>query len=112
MFAVFLSAKRVLVIEGELNGMACAVVRRNGDDDLAVMGVAGANGTLWLEALEGKEVYVYGDGDTSGQQAKERWAKDAYDAGADNVFTLEPWEMDACDIMGKLGKEALRERLS
>jgi DNA primase len=107
----FFVSQRVLIIEGELNAMSCAVVRRNGDEDLAVMGVAGTSGCLWLEALKDKDVYVYGDGDKPGQEAREKWALAAHNVGAKSVFTLEPWDMDANDILVKLGPDELRERI-
>ncbi len=107
----FFVSQTVLVVEGEINAMSCAVVRRNGDKDLAVMGVAGVNGQLWLEALKGKDVYVYADGDKAGQEARDKWALAAYDIGATSVKVLEPWEMDANDILVKLGVDELRERI-
>jgi DNA primase len=107
----FFTSEKVLIVEGELNAMACALVRRNMDDDLAVMGIAGVNGQLWLEALKDKIVYCYADGDAVGQAARDRWAQAAHDAGAKSVMTLESWEMDACDVAGKLGRDPLRERL-
>lgn len=97
----------VIVIEGELNAAICASVH----PDIAYMGVAGTENHLWLNALKGKTVYVYADGDKPGQKARDRWALAAYKTGAKEVMTVEPWEMDACDIAGKLGREALRERL-
>jgi len=104
----FLAAPEVLVIEGELNGMICWLVR----PDLGVMGVAGTSGGLHLEALKDRIIYIYADGDPAGDKARQRWASAAYNASAQQVFTLEPWPMDACDLAGKLGREALRERLS
>jgi DNA primase len=97
----------VLIIEGELNAAICASVH----PEIAYMGVAGTENHLWLNALKGKTVYVYADGDEAGQKALQRWALAAYNAGAKKVLTLEPWEMDACDVAGKLGRDALRERL-
>jgi DNA primase len=97
----------VFVIEGELNAAICASVH----SEIAYMGVAGIENHLWLNALKGKTVYVYADGNVPGRKARERWALAAYTVGAKHVLTLEPWEMDACEIAGKLGREALRERL-
>jgi DNA primase len=107
----FWTSQDVLVIEGEINAMSCALVRRNGDKDLAAMGVAGAHGELWLEALKDKDVYVYGDCDKPGQEARDKWALAAYNAGARSVKVLEPWEMDANDVLVKLGADELRERI-
>ena len=103
----FMAGREVLVIEGELNGMACWLAR----PELSVMGMAAATGKLHLEVFNGKVIYIYSDDDTPGQKARERWAKEALDANAKQVFVLEPWEMDACDIAGALGRDALRERL-
>jgi DNA primase len=103
----FSSHDTVLVIEGELNAAICASVY----PDIAYIGVAGTENHLWLDALKGKTVYIYGDGDAAGQKARDRWAFAAYNIGAKSVLTLEPWEIDACDIAGKLGRDALRERL-
>ena len=102
-----LEASELLIIEGELNGMACWCVR----PDIAVMGIAGTNGCLWTDVLKDKTVYVYGDGDKPGQEARDKWALAAYYAKAKSVLTLEAWEMDACDVLGKHGREALRECL-
>lgn len=107
----FFTSQTVLIIEGELNAMSCAVVRRNNDKDLAVMGVAGTSGCLWLEALKDKDVFVYGDGDKPGQEARDKWALAAYGIGARSVKTLEPWELDANDVLVKLGPDELRERI-
>ncbi len=104
----FLEAETVLVIEGELNGMAAWLAR----PDLGVMGVAGTNGALHPEALKGRQVFVYGDGDRPGQEARDRWASQALKAEAAQVFVLKPWSADACDLAGTKGREALAERLT
>jgi DNA primase len=106
--ANFSNHDTVLVIEGELNAAICASMY----PEMAYMGVAGTENHLWLDALKGKKVYVYADGDAPGQKARERWALAAYHAGAKKVLTLEPWEMDACNVAGKLGRDALGERLA
>lgn len=97
----------VLIIEGELNGMICALVA----PELSVMGTAGAEGKLHLEALTGRTVYVYGDGDGPGQKARDRWARQALSASACKVYALDPWPADACDLVGTRGRAALRELL-
>lgn len=104
----FLEADRALAIEGELNGMACWLAA----PELAVMGVAGTGGALHLNALKGRTVYVYADSDDPGKAARDKWAAQALEAGAERVYTLEPWESDACDIAGRHGRAALRERLT
>jgi CHC2 zinc finger len=97
----------VLIIEGELNAAICYVVY----PEMAYMGVAGTGGCLWLETLKGKQVYVYADGDKAGQKARDRWAQAACDAGARKVLLVDSWEMDACEIAGKHGRDVLREKL-
>ena len=103
----FLSHDKVLVIEGELNAMACSLAQ----PELAVMGVTGISGSPHLKALKYRTVYVYGDGDDVGQEARDKWATQALEAGAQEVFVLEPWPVDACDIAGQKGRTALRKLL-
>ncbi|MBA2668529.1 MAG: toprim domain-containing protein [Trueperaceae bacterium] len=99
----------VLVIEGELNGAACWRAR----PALGIIGVAGTSGCLPLDALSGKDVVVYADGDTVGNRARQRWATAAHDAGAASVMTLDPWpDGDACDVAGAHGLTELARRLS
>ncbi len=104
----FLEADEALVVEGELNGMTSWLARR----DLGVMGVAGTYGAIYGAALAGKQVYVYADGDAVGEAARGRWAQVADQEGAARVYLLEPWDMDACDVAGKFGRDELRRRLS
>ncbi len=110
---MFFTSEKVMIIEGELNAMAACLSRRNGDPDMAFMGIAGVNGQLWLDALKDKTVYIYGDGDPPGQEARERWALAAYEAGAKKVLLLDPLPdlKDFCDIAGQQGRDALRELL-
>lgn len=103
----FLEAHQVLVVEGELNGAACWLAA----PELAVMGTAGTGGALHLDSLRGRTVYVYADGDDPGQRARDKWAAQALEAGALKVYVLEPWLADACDLAGRNGRAALRERL-
>lgn len=103
----FGTSETVLIIEGELNGMICALVA----PEFSVMGTAGTGGALHLDVLKGRTVYVYGDGDDVGLAARDHWASKALSAGARQVFTLDPWPADACDIAGREGRAALRERL-
>ena len=104
----FLERQEVLVIEGELNAMACFLAR----PELGVMGTAGTNGPLHLQALTGRTVYVYADDDPVGRKARDRWAAQALSAGAAKVLVLDPWHMDACDMAGRYGREKLSERLA
>lgn len=104
----FGKARVVLVIEGELNGMAAWLAH----PALDVVGVAGANGSLPIDALAGREVVVYADGDARGEAARERWAQ-ALQSRRCRVSILPPWaEGDACDIAGRYGRAELRTRLS
>lgn len=104
----FMGRSEVLVTEGEFNAMACWLAR----PDLAVMGVAGTGGSLHPEALMGRTVYCYGDGDEPGQKARDKWAQQALEAGASKVFVLDPWETDACDLAGSRGRAALADELT
>lgn len=98
----------VLVVEGELNGMACWLARTS----IAVMGAAGTGCDLHLSALKSKTVFVYSDADEAGERARQRWAEQAYRTGAGRVFVLEPWHSDACDIAGGEGRAVLAELLT
>ena len=103
-----LESTEILVIEGELNGIATWLAR----PDLGVMGVAGTNGCLFLDVLAGRTVYVYADPDMPGDKARDRWAALAHAAGAERVYIIRPWkDGDACDVAGHLGRDALRRRL-
>ena len=105
-------ATAIFVVEGELNGMTCWLALRSQDNQIGVMGTAGTNGLLHLDVLENKTVYIYADGDEAGNEARQRWAKQAFSADAKEVYVLEPWPTDACDTAGALGKAALRKRLT
>ena len=105
-------SETILIVEGELNGMICWLALRGLTNRIGVMGTAGIHGSFHLDVFENKTVYVYADGDEAGDAARQRWAKQALGAGAKEVFLLEPWPMDACDIAGTLGKAALRKRLA
>lgn len=99
----FLSHDKVLIVEGELNAMACHLAV----PEMAVMGVAGTGGSLHLEVLKGRTVYVYADGDEPGRKACGKWTAQALTAGAAKVYMLEPWHVDACDIAGQEGRGVL-----
>ena len=99
----FLERGTILIVEGELNAMVCFLAAPH----LAVMGVAGTGGALHSEALRSRKVYVYADGDEPGQRARNKWAAQALE-----VYILEPWPADACEIAGRRGHAALRERLT
>ena len=80
----------VLVVEGELNGMVCWLALRGQEDQIGVMGAAGTHGLLHLDVLENKTVYIYADGDEAGNVARQRWAKQAFGAGAKEVLCSSP----------------------
>jgi len=100
----FRDHQRVLIIEGEMNGMAVHLAL---PDLFAVMAPAGASQYLYLEALKGKDVFIYADGDDAGRQAQGKWAADAREAGARSVRSLPRQEQDACDVVAAEGREAL-----
>lgn len=101
-----LTASKVLIIEGELNAMALALVF----PDHGVMGIAGASQQLsFTDWLIDKEVYIYADNDDAGQEAQARWAEQASKAKAAKVFLLERNDLDACDLKAKEGNQILKE---
>ena len=103
------TATLLLVIEGELNGAVAWRAR----PEIGVIGVAGVNGCIPLEALRDRTVVVYTDGDEVGRRARERWAAAAHEHGATAVLTLDPWpDGDACDVAGGHGIDELRRRLA
>lgn len=108
----FLESRRILVVEGELNAIIAHSVLAEHNVEMAVMGVAGANGNMHLSALEDKHVYIYADDDKVGHAASARWAQDAKAAGATTVFTLEPFDQDFCDIAGGAGRGELHRLLA
>lgn len=101
----------ILVVEGELNSMVCWLALRSQKNRIGVMGTAGTHGQLHLEVFEHKTVYLYADGDEAGEEAQQRCARQILGAGAREVFLLEPWPIDACEVAGAFGKPALRKRL-
>lgn len=98
----------VLLVEGELNGMACWLAAPH----LTVMGIAGTGGTPHLHALAGRKVFVYADDDDPGRRARALWTTQALDAGASSVYAVAPWHADACEIAGREGREVLAGLLS
>lgn len=103
-----LTHDRILVIEGELNGMAAWLAAPH----LGVMGIAGTNGCLHLSVLKGRAVFIYTDPDEPGEKAARAWRTAASKAGAEYVEVLKGWpDGDACDVAGRLSREALAQRL-
>jgi putative DNA primase/helicase len=107
-----LSAERLLIVEGELNGMVCWLALRTRHPQVGVIGTAGADGPVPLEPLQNRSIYIYADADEAGERARQRWAQQALEAGAGAVYVLEPWRLDACEVVGSFGKPALRKRLA
>lgn len=106
------AASSVLVIEGELNAMAAWLAVKGSKRRVGVMGPAGATAPLHPDALAGKTVYVHADKDDAGDRARARWAEDARAAGAHRVLILDPWPLDACEVAGRFGRNALRVSLT
>ncbi|MCA9839649.1 MAG: toprim domain-containing protein [Trueperaceae bacterium] len=103
------NSKLILIVEGELNAMMCWLVLKS--QQVGVVGVAGVNASFPTQVVNKKPVYLYADGDKAGQAALSRWANAAYSAGATKVYAFEPWPMDACDLVVRLGKRSLRDKL-
>lgn len=108
----FLESRRVLIVEGELNGIIAHSVLRENGNDMAVMGIAGAGQYLHLSVLEERHVFIYADDDDPGRGALARWAKEAKEAGAASISLLEPFPEDFCDTAGKQGRDTLYRQLA
>ncbi|UBV42125.1 hypothetical protein LAJ19_10840 [Deinococcus taeanensis] len=97
------TGEAVLIVEGELNGAAASRALSRAGVRVDVQGLAGANGTPFLEGLRGKPVYVYADPDAPGAACVGRVARMARAAGASAVRVLAPLaDGDFCDLAGKL----------
>lgn len=101
------AGEAVLIVEGELNGAAASRALSRAGARVDVQGLAGANGTPFLEGLSGKPVYVYADPDAPGAACADRVAGIARAAGASEVRVLSPLtDGDFCDLAGKLDVHA------
>lgn len=121
-------AARVLIVEGELNAVACVLMlgaAARGADGVApvegargwaVQGVASASALPHVAHLgEGAQVYVYADPDPEGEEARVKWAELLTARGC-HVFqvggTASPFavpgkaDADACDALGSAGQGA------
>lgn len=102
----------VLLVEGELNGVAAARASEVAGLRLDVQGLAGAGGAPFLDGLAGRRVYIYADPDEAGRACLDRVGKVAQAAGA-----LEVWKLSAlpsgdfCDLCGQLGAAAFADVL-
>lgn len=102
----------VLIVEGELNGVAAAYGLQVVGASIDVQGLAGAGGTPFLEGLSGRPVYLYADPDAAGVACLERLGKLAAAAGASEVRVLTASAKgDFCDLAGSEGVAALGGRL-
>ncbi|MHA0040711.1 hypothetical protein [Deinococcus sp. PEB2-63] len=122
------SASRFLIVEGELNAVACVLMlgaAARGADGVApveaargwaVQGVASASALPHVAHLgEGAQVYVYADPDPEGEEARVKWAELLTARGC-HVFqvggTASPFavpgkaDADACDALGNAGQGA------
>ena len=87
--------------EGELNGVAVALMLEAAGSGgvVGVQGIAGSEGLPHLTA--GKRVYVYADPDEAGDKARQKWAGLAHHVGAE-VYQL-PADLfgggDACELL-------------
>lgn len=98
----FGKSNRVLVVEGELNALVAHSVLAEAGHDIDVMGIAGANGGPYWEALEDKLVYVYADNDEPGETARSAWLQVAKHAKARAAYAMLPLRgKDFCDVAGE-----------
>ncbi|KQR25577.1 hypothetical protein ASF71_19025 [Deinococcus sp. Leaf326] len=105
-------AKRVLLVEGELNAAAAWRVIRQSGLDLDVQGLAGTDTWPFLEGLD-REVLIYADADRSGDGMRARMQDLAFASGAPRVQQLPalPAGQDFCDVLGEQGVAALERVL-
>ena len=102
----------LLIVEGELNGVAAARAAQVAGLSLDIQGLAGAGGTPFLEGMAGRAVYLYADDDAAGAACLARLGKLAQAAGALEVRTLAPLpEGDFCELCGTLGAAAFGAQL-
>ncbi|OOV15231.1 toprim domain-containing protein [Deinococcus sp. LM3] len=114
-------AARFLIVEGELNAVACllmlgAVAPLEAARGWAVQGVASASALPHVAHLPaGAQVYVYADPDEEGEAARTKWAElltargcQVFQVGGDvSPFAVEgKADADACDALGTVGQGA------
>lgn len=105
-------AKRVLLVEGELNAAAAWRVIQHSGLDLDVQGLAGTDTWPFLAGLD-REVLIYADADQSGDGMRARMQDLAFASGAPRVQQLPalPAGQDFCDVLGQQGVDALERVL-
>ena len=100
-------AGRLLIVEGELNAAAAwrAVTAQGLDFD--VQGLPGTDTWPFLEGMD-REVWIYADGDASGEGMRARIQDLAFAAGATRVHQVPALGAgDFCDLLGESGVDAL-----
>jgi putative DNA primase/helicase len=90
----------VLVVEGELNGIATWFALEDWD----VVGIAGVTGEVPVQHLQGRQIYLLADDDEAGRGWVNRWKETL---GATGLPPL-PGQMDACEYATEYGPAALR----
>ena len=104
-------ARKVLLVEGELNAAAAWKVITALGLDFDVQGLPGADTWPFLEGLE-REVWIYADGDDSGERMRARLQELAFACGSTKVRQIPALgEQDFCDLLGEGGVDALNEAL-
>lgn len=100
------------VIEGELNAMvAHAALQEAGEVNVGVVGVPGAEHSIYDGVCMHKSVFIYADDDEAGHKAMNVWPEQARDQGARSVHRMPPMAVDFCDFAGKHGRSALAQKL-
>lgn len=108
------TATTILLLEGELNGMACylALSALTGSEKYGVIGMAGASQPVTkedLEVINNRLVYVMADDDQAGRDAALRWCESV----PSSVGIMRPLgKQDACDVFGHYGRTVLGRRLT
>ena len=99
----------VLVVEGEMNGLAAYEVFYRRRERIGVLGMPGAESSLgeWAGWLAGKDVFIYADDDEPGRKARERWADEARRAGAVRVRQMPslPGVKDYAEMLALVGTQ-------
>ena len=104
-------ARRVLLVEGELNAAAAWKVVTALGLDFDVQGLPGAETWPFLEGLQ-REVWIYADADDNGERMRARLQELAFACGSAKVHQVPAlMEQDFCDVLGAGGIDALSEAL-
>jgi len=99
----------VLIVEGEMNGLAAFEGFYHLRERVGVLGMPGAESSLgeWAGYLAGKDVFIYADDDEPGRKARERWEEEARRAGALRVAQMPPLPgvKDYAEMLATVGRE-------